>query len=548
MTIHATFAGRQLIRTASFTLSQGTTPGTGTITAPGWDAFPSTGYLHLSDGDTGFRIGPLYVVESRNIESREGKICVAVVADSRVLWKYGGVCGVYNRPDKSGHTEEKTFRQLIIQILDEPGHRHSIIWPRRAYQTYKTLMPPVSWEAVTPATALQELCDRYGLSVGFDIANQVYIAPINITRDWPDSPPIRRGGAYSQGPFPSHMVIVGDRIIDEIWFRNLVPVGMELDGTIKHINNLSYKPTQSWGLAAVHDFVNIEDKYRAVAKKCIYKWYQWREARAKWPGYNVGTLRPLTVAQRQMYLPWLDEISSYVVDEDGVVEHGRPYVYLTNSYYYDGTVWVPTNQEIPNSGVTIDGQRGLVMFDRITAVYLPSSRPDAQEFQPAEVSVRASFELNSNNLTDFYQYSEAVGWRHIPEKFHREPGLRRYRIDGVDQTTARWTAGGLKYKGDLDSYADEIIEVYRTGVFADRRGSKGGVWPGLLHYACYGEMRTIRWSVGAEGATTEISGGAEELSLQLPPYQERALMQKVKHSVRWDMGNLPVAPPAGKTY
>ncbi len=544
MTIHATFAGRQLIRTASFTLTQGTTPSTGTITALGWDAFPSTGYLHLGDSNITLRIGPLYVTETRNIEGKEGKICIAVVADSRVLWKFGFACGVYNQPDKSGQVETKTFRELVEIILDSPGHQHSIIWPRNVYQI---LPPAVSWEGTAPANALQELCDRYGLSVGFDIANQVYIAPINIKRNWPNTPPIQRGGNYSLGPYPSHVLILGSRIIDEIWFYNLVPVGLELDGTIKEIDELSYKPAGvNWGLAAVNDFMNIDAKYRAVAKKCIYKWYQWRYTKSQWPDQNQGTLRPLTVEQRRMYLPWLSEIST-IVTQDGVTEHGQPYVHLTNAYYYDGTVWVPTGEETARDGFTIDGNRAIVMFERITAVYVPSTRPDAQEFQPAEVSVRASFELNSNSINDYYQYYRAVGWRGIPEKVHREPSLVLYRINGIDQTNVVRTVGGIKYIGDLDSYAKEIAEVYRIGVFADRRGTKGGTWPGLLHYACYGEMRSITWTVSKAGATTDISGGSEEVSLMLPPYEERVLMQRAS-GTRWNVANLPPAPSAGRAF
>ncbi len=101
---------------------------------------------------------------------------------------------------------------------------------------------------------------------------------------------------------PDKILIVGSRIILEEQFTDLVAVGLETDGSIKPLGDLSYGPgkpgvhVDTWD-DIVADFISLSaDKdRRECAQASVYKWFRVR--------FNVDPDTNAAIAEKK--LPFL---------------------------------------------------------------------------------------------------------------------------------------------------------------------------------------------------------------------------------------------------
>jgi len=326
-TLRATFDGKSCM--VEFSVVQGITPGTGTVTFADQNTrLPTKGRLSISDGADSVNFNDIYAENPRIEESAtDGKQVVATIYDRRITWKWGWIVGIYNQPDATGApSQEKTLQELFdlcFEKLEESNYRYFDL-PTEVY-------PAVKWEYENPAIALNKLCEQFNLVIG--------MAPIGggtIVISAYDNPGKMPGGAKSETMesisnriLPRALVLVGNRTVNQQMFIDLIPVGVDTDGFVKNISELTYAPSgatltndEAWGREAIAMFSNLTEEQRELADKCIFKWY---------------AIDPAVYTALPKILPLLTRISAIVTIE-GVDQHDKPYIEITKTVW-DGSTF-----------------------------------------------------------------------------------------------------------------------------------------------------------------------------------------------------------------
>lgn len=248
--------------------------------------------------------GVNYILPDCKVESSQlrattnGHIQHIKLLDRRWRWWSGGdVSGLYNIKDSDGQYVDrlkKSARELAAILLDEMqevGYDVSAL-PSDQY-------PERSWVCSHPATELDKLCDEFGcrLVLGF------HTDPVTVVRlgEGPQPPvtghEINIDHGVNGNDLPDAFAVCGD-IIEYDGVFELEPVGEDLDGSIKHIDDLSYKPVEGW---INNNFRNIrvatlanndlnEPQRRAaeqLAEKTVFRWFRPKYLTGIWEG-GVG--------------------------------------------------------------------------------------------------------------------------------------------------------------------------------------------------------------------------------------------------------------------
>lgn len=107
-------------------------------------------------------------------------------------------------------------------------------------------LPEVVWDMDLPAVALQDLCERLGCRIVIDPlrrGNPVRIVQIGVGIDLPPDYVERSSFVVDPPEIPESIMVVGNRTRYQADLL-LIPVGLDVDGTIKPIWKLSYAPIQ----------------------------------------------------------------------------------------------------------------------------------------------------------------------------------------------------------------------------------------------------------------------------------------------------------------
>ena len=491
---------------AQFSLTAGIAPDVGVLVVPYKSVVPNKANLTLRDGIGGsVVIRDVYAVQGTTKKLPGGKTYSMQVADRRCLWKWSRIDGVYNQPNPDGtENQELGAKDLLALCFAKlPGVKSTSI------SVLTSIYPPVRWEAENAASAAQSVCDQCGWIISLQAGGIVRVSSV----EWDPVPP---AGPYkeeeSQGPKrlkPASIVIVGAPTINEKTFSSLVAVGMEKNGKIRPIDDLSYKPAGGWGtepVAGVLTFPNVAGgtyggvaytaaEARELAKKCIWKWYA------------CG----LTGNDRKTYLPLLDIRSEVVVLEDGTTEeHGKPYVVSENARW-DGTKWKKDAKGRISTGFTLDNENGIVKFEE--PVYTVTTEgPSSGAKVPPDIDLRAAYE------TGRYAFDYPVpGGEAGTEQIHKVPELRLYQIAGVDQN-----------KTEVDAYARKVARGLAKEYSLDGPGSL--TYPGILNEIVSGTIRSIQWSVdGQAGASTTIQKNFDAPAISgMPGFTEKLRRSRQK--------------------
>lgn len=237
----------------SYTCSHGTAPGTVTITAQPQNTPPATlGDLEFGDGVGAVRLTSCRLVSPRMQRSTGGATTMTyMLLDRRWKWAYGKpLGGEYNvrQGDSAGTIDPDTLKSLpdLIRLCFEAmgETRYSITLPPVIGEDF---FPYVSWSYANAAEALQSLIAPLGCRIAFDTSNDgPAVVPLGMGRNLPN------GSISSESPEielrerPDRVVLVGDAVYFEAAFH-LEPVGVEPDGRVVPIDDLSYAPENGWG-------------------------------------------------------------------------------------------------------------------------------------------------------------------------------------------------------------------------------------------------------------------------------------------------------------
>lgn len=170
----------------------------------------------------------------------------ATLLDRRYLWRFAVISGTYNARWKNG-TElrdetQKTPAELASLCLAAMGEKNANLAALKRFSNLD--FPQVEWDNTDAANALAELCERYGCRPVFD-NDQVAIVNVGDGEELDVSgnrwPVVEDSETFNPPEKPGTIVVrfAPTSIQADL---PLIPVGVDTDGTIKPINQLSYMP------------------------------------------------------------------------------------------------------------------------------------------------------------------------------------------------------------------------------------------------------------------------------------------------------------------
>lgn len=257
----ADYPGVDGVVAAQYTAGHGAAPGVAVLTVP-WqpaDRIARDGTLTLSDG-----ANPPVVVRGMRCDSvtarTDGTMTVTLV-DRRWRWRFGAISGWYNQLDPYYDPDglpdggfrvgqglgpfvpgtQRVAEALADLCLQAMGERLSTSAP------LPDAMPPIDWNGANPAQALQGVLDAVGFRLVYQpCADRVLLAPAGHGAGLPADLPARSAdeGLDPPDPPPVACLVGGPN-----WYADLLPlepVGLEADGRVRPIDELSYKPAAGW--------------------------------------------------------------------------------------------------------------------------------------------------------------------------------------------------------------------------------------------------------------------------------------------------------------
>jgi len=200
---------------------------------------------------------------------------VVVIEDRRWMWQLARISGEYNTTDK-GTIEPATKKsarelaQLCLEAMNETGYNIAEL-PTTAY-------PEVSWTSASAASAFEELCSTFGCVPVLEYrTDRVRVWKNNVgPRPQVDSRAMDSTPSSEPQIVPPELIFEGG---PTQWQRDLLlePVGIEKVSereVIKPIDDLSYKPTAGWDAEDPSAFYGVATESRDLARRSVYR--MWR--------------------------------------------------------------------------------------------------------------------------------------------------------------------------------------------------------------------------------------------------------------------------------
>lgn len=493
--------------------------------APQPGRFAMSGALGIRYGSTSFSLPDCRVDRVDSVRDPDGNLLWNLtIVDRRWRWREcGKISGCYNTRRDGGarvvpgsEVPARDLARLCLEEMEEEGFNIQAV-PVDQF-------PEVNWDYELPAAKLAELVDVLGLRIVTDLTtgkvrivktgegarlSQQQLTEISATIDPPESPdevsiacPIRYQGDFY-----------------------LEPWGIEADGRIVPINELSYTPRvageKTWAFADLDHMTVVEPRYRQLALQSVFRWFRLR------PGFTLpGVAGVINFPARVLPL------EAYQVERMLVAGEWEPRpAWLYGSYYAgaDSTEPVPLSPDLEGAPAglyrgqwSLDTKRGIVKA--ADPIYKLRPHPSGFTISPPDLYLRTACGLRDSDTRQFVRH-EVV--RPVPGA--RERKYRRVikRDDIIRELYRVWRPpvhvedNRLGVDREAGVLLDALLSEYET---AD---AQTATYPGFRRIALDGAIQQVTWFVTAEGfAYTRASRNREEL-LVTPSFKERRLYERI---------------------
>ncbi|HET6323895.1 MAG TPA: hypothetical protein VFG04_04275 [Planctomycetaceae bacterium] len=414
-----TYPGLATFTKAEYVLSQGISPGKCTIELPQElvGELEPTGDLTVEYANESIRL-PNCLVDSAHIDqSEKGYIARVTILDRRWLWKLGYISGHYNLRLPSGQNANEGFNSSAANQSDadgtdiRPGTEQSpqdlatLCLQAMNEQNYDVSAlpndprPEVDWSYTNPAEALQSLCEGLGCRIVYWLADDsVKVVTIGQGQPLPDN---GLQTFISQGVdppnTPSSLKLVGGPWVYQ-GFIPLTAVGIDADGSIQEIDDLSYTPLLGWENEVPGVFPSFTDdpEIRALVEKSIYR--MWRlDLPVRVPGQNAPTISD--IRQLKLYKRLVD--THFDPNDSTKTVPKLPEIRGSFDSRYAQTTKTPTSTHwVYTRGVNIDEDRWLIITD--DTLY---SIADG-DYVPANIQIKIAYSVRDRNTWEFFRYTK----------------------------------------------------------------------------------------------------------------------------------------------
>ena len=424
-----------------------------------------------------------------------------VLLDRRWRWKYATVTGRYNVPRADGTFQNQKSAQELVTIcflaMGEPGAIVSEI-PSDSY-------PEVAWDATRADIALDELCEMFGCEPTLYLNDGAAIIRYGFGAVPPNNLDIQSLGVSIDPPVvPKTLRAICNRTVIQCRME-YEAVGVDRDGSIVPIDDLTYKPSGGWESESDWtEFPNVaEFSDRLLASHSVGKMY-----------------RPVAFADGSMNVPGLDvEIDSIerltpfrsrlleTVTSDGDTAFNVPKA--IGVYWVEGSPTVSQNTdgyEPINQPFRMDRGSGIITFEKPLL-----KLNDSSQWTPADLLVAVAFSVERSDslLPIRAEFTRDIGGD-IGEVV-LETKIRPHMIvcrydDETDSTVPSEIVDNWDViEAEADSALQRVAETYQAV------GAGQIVYRSIQPIFTDGIVRQVYWSIGPSGFTTVASVNTESI-------------------------------------
>ena len=533
------FPGVLQTREVSFVLSHGHQPSVAVFEiVPQSSMVPTVGDLVLTYDTTTITFPQCKINTSLMRFSSEGYLYHFAVMDRRWKWSYGEVTGAFNLRKPDGRVDtitEKTPQDLCQILLGNMGITGTI----DVSAVPDGSRPQVYWYASNPAEELAKLCVLLGCRIVYNPPDNVTIARAGVGTALPTTDAMNAAFTWTKEVRPDTLKIITAPVLFQAKFE-LEAVGLDVDGRVKLIKDLSYNPggkgnVDGWNDAVPKEFeaTEVTTSEERLKNATVFKWYRIKEEAASgilnvpgYTGYDIGNptastpllgLWQLLPIQEELVQTYFDRnaISSSVgsADDKGVV---RP-----QAAYLEG-VWYSEAHSSANQPAftlldvdfTIDAEKGIVKLAE--PVYRYEAATTQQAILYLTCVVQVTEQASRVPWTYFYARTKAPPLYGTGARILRHPELQSYYVAQYDASNA--LIGVLDNFATIDAQAtlilDAIEQEYAAVSTADVE------YAGLVDLALDGARQQITWKTGRQLATTRVTLNSEHDPF-VPAYDER---------------------------
>ncbi len=523
------FPGVSQYLSCEFTAGRGAAPSVGTLTIPFGASLPAVqgDLIFTGNGGTVVRHKEVRIGSATRRISGNGIVLVFQLLGRQWKWADGEISGRYNvrKKDETVDTDtQKTPRELatlLLQAMGESGFDVSALpnEPR----------PFVDWDVANPSMELQSLCDSLGCWYVINLAtNTVRIVRAGQGANLPDGGKLIGGG---EGVDPVEYADWISVVCGATRYQcrvELEAVGLDSDGTIQPIDDLTYKPSTGWeseypadmggvSAAAVTLPDGTKTTARELALQSVFRWYRVVE--------NVEIPKVSTTGSplidRKRILPLATTLVDTYQEADGT-KRERP-AFVDGTWWYEGN---PANDAYENSTshrvidlpFSIDSEKGIVKFSQ------PVVKLDRTEGNQsaAELYLWAGFTVRDKDTHQIMRYRREKGitpnansaskHRRI---LKRDELVKWYKTTYSGDDIQGTTDNSVNVNKEADYYIAAEIASYSRPVSEDRG------YGYLLPIQPDGAIVQVTWSVSKNGPATTRASRTTEHDPYVPSYKEQ---------------------------
>lgn len=520
------------ILSADMTFLQGVTPSVCTIVVPAGSIPQEYGTLSFTYGGTTIEFPDCKMVDCR-LQRTNMQLLTVVIWDRRWKWTWGGVNGVFNTRLARGDINkdrQRSTHDLAKACFAEMGETDYDLskMPSLVY-------PEVNWDRDNPARMLADLADYLGCRVVLGLDNIVRVLPNGDGEQLPDGHFVELSEIYDPPEKPLDMKVVGGPNRYQMDF-GLWAVGEDLDGSVKRINDLSYKPAKGWAFEEPQGMWNVFDQFgpkaQELARRTVFRWYRICGNADKSqpifiPGYGplVDGWQIVPIEGEQA-LTWNDvgvqNPAGNNADKNPNMENLPAMVWGS---FYRGNL--KFNNEPKNLGkigagdTTYYGEfrvirdQGIVEFSDYVFRFRDGKPGTIEE---ADLVLTCACSVRHPDTRAWVRYEKSRKLGNV---------LTPTRILKHDEIVVSYVAGAPLNHKQADDDAEKYLDLAEAEYQHKRPQQRK--YSGLIKISPDGAIQQVAWHVGPPYAHTTASRN-NEFSLTIASYEERRLQQRLNRT------------------
>lgn len=482
---------------------------------------PSVGHLFFGNEGNYVNLYNCLVDRPTYRMSTNGHTIALTLQDRRWRWRFATITGAYNirRPNGEIINEKnpRELAQLLFVAMGESSYLLNLL-PTDG-------RPEVYWDHASAPLELARLCDLFGCEVDIDIAtNTAAIRRLNYGPSFMPLTDIKSLSLTIDPPELPQMLrlICGETVVDSL--VQLEAVGLDTDGLVKPIDDLSYTPLGGWEEEGDWgQFHGVEDPdERSLAVQTVGRWF-----RVKWfPGETLqvpglgGTLDSIS-----QILPLRASLIADVTDTEFPALSP-----VYGAHFVEGSPSIGENLEgLPRVRVPyrIDRNSGLIVFSR------PMIRiSDADKWEAADLFVRTAFNIKDgqllNRLRQEYEFPLGGPFGEIPI---REGGMNRRVVAIFDTSTDPPTLATVD--DNLVELSEEANNLLLAASLQYTPTAAGiNIFRGTQLVGTNGVIRQVIWTISTQAGWNTVVSLASDGS----PYAQKAANRRLWRQAKQAIG------------